>query len=251
MVARRSWATLRYGKILLGKLSNWLATDLGTVLFVATLFGSLLTFSVCSIAQTHKTTGHERLVDQATVQAYRPFKYYPASFEPEDSTPVLQETPMSINKDQLREKIKAVLTYLDPEIPYSETAVELLMLTCAQETHLGKYLKQVKGPARGIFQIEPNTEKDMWKTLAEKKSHAVIRHKISLLEFPGEAKGFTNMEMNLAYQIAMARYYYYRIPMQLPDSTIQALATYWKKYYNTYLGAGTVEEAVANYNRFC
>lgn len=156
---------------------------------------------------------------------------------------------MSFNKDQLREKIKAVLTYLDPEIPYSDTAVELLMLTCAQETHLGKYLKQVRGPARGIFQIEPATEKDMFRTLSQR--HGAIRAKISELMFQTEGKGFTNMELNLAYQIAMARYFYYRVPKALPANDIVSMATYWKKYFNTYLGKGKVIEAIDNYKRYC
>lgn len=40
--------------------------------------------------------------------------------------------------------------------------VELLLLTCAAESAMGKYIMQVGGPARGIFQMEPNTEKDIW-----------------------------------------------------------------------------------------
>lgn len=195
------------------------------------------------------TTTHGAVVHTANVQTDRT-TYYPASFEPNDYKPLQGERTMSFNKKQLREKITAVLTWLEPEIPFSDTAVELLMLTCAQETHLGKYLKQVKGPARGIFQIEPNTEKDMMKSLQQSRN-TNLRQKIGELMHPAEGVGFTNMEMNLAYQIAMARYYYYRIPKQLPDSTIEAMAMYWKKYYNTYLGAGTPQEAVHNYKRYC
>jgi len=159
---------------------------------------------------------------------------------------------MSLYQKQIREKIRAVLTYLDPEIPMSETAVELLMLTCAQETHLGRYLYQMVGPARGIFQVEPNTEKDMWKSLTQGGNKRTdLRNKISELMFKTEGPGFTNMELNIAYQIVMARYYYYRIPAALPQNYPLDLAEYWKKYYNTYLGAGTVEEAFKSYGRFC
>lgn len=154
---------------------------------------------------------------------------------------------MSFSRTQLREKIQAVLLYLDPAIPYSETAVELLMLTCAQETHLGKYLKQIIGPARGIFQVEPNTETDIWRTLTTKPQYHGIRILVSDLMFPREDTGITNMELNLAYQIAMARVYYYRIPSALPKNSAGQLAGYWKKYYNTKYGRGTVSEAVKNY----
>lgn len=156
---------------------------------------------------------------------------------------------MSFNAKQFREKIKAVLTYLDPAIPYSDEAVELLMLTAAQESQLGTYLKQVKGPARGVFQIEPTTEIDMWRTLAT-DHFKLLRKKISELRSPMELKDATNMELNLGYQIAMARFYYFRIPASLPSPEPEELAKYWKRFYNTYLGKGTVEEAVKNYDRF-
>ena len=66
---------------------------------------------------------------------------------------------MSINKNDIREAIREVLTYLGK---HSDSAEELLMLTCAVESQLGTYLKQIKGPARGIFQMEPATERDCW-----------------------------------------------------------------------------------------
>lgn len=52
---------------------------------------------------------------------------------------------MAIHKDHLRGLIREVLHHLEPEIPYSEAAVELLMMTSAQETQLGKYLVQPRG----------------------------------------------------------------------------------------------------------
>lgn len=47
---------------------------------------------------------------------------------------------------------------------YSVEAIDLLMLTAAQESHLGKYIQQLgSGPARGIFQMEPKTLQDLRK----------------------------------------------------------------------------------------
>ena len=48
---------------------------------------------------------------------------------------------MSMEPDQLRELISDVLKAMKM---YSEAAVELLMLTAAQETHCGRYIKQVR-----------------------------------------------------------------------------------------------------------
>ena len=41
-------------------------------------------------------------------------------------------------------------------------AIDLLMGTCAQESHMGTYLRQLGGgPALGIFQMEPFTFLDL------------------------------------------------------------------------------------------
>lgn len=157
-----------------------------------------------------------------------------------------------IDKEQLRDLIEQVLHYLEPEIPYSETAVELLMLTAAQESHLGTYLKQLgEGPARGIFQMEPATESDIYENYLKYKTE--LNGKILDLHGTvaiGEGFVLDPLQVNLAYQIAMARVHYRRVSDPLPEIEVTALAAYWKKHYNTRLGRGTVEEAVHNYLRF-
>lgn len=173
-----------------------------------------------------------------------------------------------MDKHQLRELVKSVLHYLEPEIPYSENAVELLMLTAAQESHLGKYIKQMRGPASGIMQMEPATEADIWDNYLA--FDTPLRKKIKKLYGGAAASAngqrFYPLHVNLAYQIAMARVHYRRVPTPLPriklipmskvtvrtveSESVDALATYWKKYYNTPLGKGTVEEARKNYRRY-
>jgi hypothetical protein len=65
-----------------------------------------------------------------------------------------------MNPKQLRELvIRPVLEYLHPDIPYSHEAEDLLMMIAAHESHLGEYVKQVQGPALGIYQMEPDTLK--------------------------------------------------------------------------------------------
>jgi hypothetical protein len=47
----------------------------------------------------------------------------------------------------------------------------------------------------------------------------------------------------------MARLVYLRAPSPLPqDDDIEALAAYWKKYYNTDLGAGKVQDFIKHYS---
>ena len=153
---------------------------------------------------------------------------------------------MSIDPKQLRGLIARVL---DGRRLHSHAAMELLMGTAAQESCLGTYLHQIRGPALGIFQMEPATEADIWQNyLRYKPALADAVRQVSSVAVPSAWA----LETNLAYQIIMARLHYYRVREPLPDpGDIEALGRYWKKYYNTAAGRGTVEEFVANYRRNC
>lgn len=149
---------------------------------------------------------------------------------------------MSINPGQLREYvIRPTLKELGA---YSESAEELLMLTAATESLCGKYLHQVGGPALGIYQMEPATHDDLWVNYLKYKpalAEKVARYGHEARELPG----------NLYYATAMARIHYLRRPEALPSAMDErGLASYWKTWYNTHLGAGTVEKAIENYRAY-
>jgi hypothetical protein len=151
-----------------------------------------------------------------------------------------------IYKKQLKELIEKTLTAIGL---HSDSAVNLLLGTCAQESGFGKYLRQLKGgPALGIFQMEPNTFNDHVENYLKYKPE--LENKIK------KFCGITHMkpmylEWNIAFAICMSRIHYLRVRKGLPEpNDIEELAGYWKKYYNTYLGAGTVEEFIKNYNKY-
>lgn len=152
-----------------------------------------------------------------------------------------------MNKDHLRELITLVLEELDL---YSRDAVELLMLTAAQESRLGHYLKQLhRGPALGIFQMEPATESDIW--LNYLRFRPDLQTRVSSMMGNTDWKGL-QMFGNLLYQIAMARVHYLRVSDPLPSRLdVKAMAKYYKDYYNTRLGKATASEAIKNYRRLC
>ena len=55
---------------------------------------------------------------------------------------------------------------------------------------------------------------------------------------------------DLAYACSMCRVHYLRCPQALPPAgDIEAQAAYWKRAYNTPLGAGMATQYVANWNR--
>lgn len=148
-----------------------------------------------------------------------------------------------MNPQHLRELITEVLTRHGM---YSEEAVELLMLTAAQETHCGRWLKQINGPALGIFQIEPRTYQDLWDNYLvyhdDKAEHLRIygAHRQDCVK--------QHLKGNLLFQIIVARLYYSRFAEPLPPyHDANRMAHYYKMYWNTDAGKATVEEAEANY----
>ena len=153
-----------------------------------------------------------------------------------------------INSYQLRKYI--VVAELERLGLYSKAAENLLMGTAAQESKLGEYLKQLGGgPARGIFQMERATEKDLWHNYLAYKPK--LRRKIFDITASKTPYYTDEILYNLRYAAAMTRIHYLRVKESLPDADdVAGLAQYWKKYYNTHLGKGTVDEFVKNYKLY-
>ena len=129
----------------------------------------------------------------------------------------------------------------------SPDALELILGTSAQESHLGVYRRQLgNGPALGICQMEPNTFNDIVNNfLAYKKDLAQRILSISSLE----SFDVKELENNDKFAICMCRVHYYRVREAIPNN-LEGWAYYWKKYYNTPLGKGKEEEFIANYNKY-
>ncbi len=128
---------------------------------------------------------------------------------------------------------------------WSEAAENLLLGTAAQESQMGRYLRQINGPALGIYQCEPATHEDIF-------DNYLIYHgellgavtKLTVLHLPRTQQ----LAWNLMYATAIARIHYLRIKEPLPKADdIVSLGCYWKNHYNTHLGKGTVEEYVKSY----
>ena len=156
-----------------------------------------------------------------------------------------------IDEKQFKECIIIpTLQHLDPIIPYSTAAVELLLGTAIVESGL-TYLRQLgRGPALGVYQMEPATYNDIWRNyLRYNKTLADLVRTLDSYEAPPLSHALTG---NLFYATAMARVHYLRVKEAIPNeleyneehSYIFALAQYWKDHYNTHLGAGTVEKFV-------
>lgn len=134
---------------------------------------------------------------------------------------------------------------------HSEAAVELVLGTAIQESQ-GKYLKQLGGgPAIGIYQMEPDTHDDIWVNYLRYKPE--LAWKLRELELPNwyPDDNAREMEGNLYYATGICRTHYRRVSEPLPEvGDVEGMARYWKKHYNTCLGAGTEDEYRLNWLRY-
>ena len=125
----------------------------------------------------------------------------------------------------------------------------LLLCTAAHESHLGTYLKQQEGPALGVYQMEPFTYRDIVQNY--------LAYRIPLSEKILKKGGFkifpfsSELATNLKWSTYFARLHYMRIPEALPSyQNVEQIAQYWKKYYNTMDGKGTVEAFIRDCHQF-
>jgi hypothetical protein len=151
-----------------------------------------------------------------------------------------------IDVEQLRINIiRPVLTRLDLHTPAAEN---LVLGTALQESH-ARYIRQIDGPAMGIYQMEPATHYDLYKNFLSYDK--TLRQRVMNFAgyFSGDLPDPGELIGNLFYATAMCRVHYRRQKDPLPTNEPYALAQYWKNLYNTRYGKGTVEQAVPHFQR--
>lgn len=131
---------------------------------------------------------------------------------------------------------------LEPLGLYSGPAEQLLLGTLAVESDLGYFLQQTNGPALGIYQIEPATHQDIWDNYLAYKNTLAAQIGAMLPVSP-DVTIEQLLITDLRYATIIARLVYYRQNEPLPNiNDYPAQAAYWKKYYNTEQGKGSVEQ---------
>lgn len=153
----------------------------------------------------------------------------------------------SMNAKQLRDYIIKPSLVL---VGYNSKAAEKLLLgTACTESDCGNFVHQINGPALGIYQMEPTTHDDIWVNFLQYKGDLAT----SLLQNCNFSvvPDASELVSNLKYATIMARLHYLRVPESLPnDDDLTGIAGYYKKYYNTPLGKGSVDKFIKDYNRF-
>lgn len=141
-----------------------------------------------------------------------------------------------------------IITPVHQSLPFGDGVVAyyLSLGTIAQETRFGELSQEHNGPAHGLWSMEPFTHDDCWTNwLAFKPTIAAIGRSWMI----PSVSGITQLDGNLFYAAFMARIKYRRAPAPLPATPDPAsLGAYWKEWYNSSGGAGTVDEFIANFN---
>ncbi len=153
-----------------------------------------------------------------------------------------------MNPKQLRELI--IRPTLHTLNAWSPAAEDLLMGTAAQESHCGRYIRQVGCSgmvgAFGVWQMELATARDIYDNYLRYKPEL----KVAVEKLRGAGQSITDaLTSNLAYACALARIHYLRVPGAIPTD-LAGQAAYWKQYYNTKHGKGTVAEYLDNWTRY-
>ncbi len=129
---------------------------------------------------------------------------------------------------------------------YSPAAANLLLATVLAESVVAgrQHLVQQGGPALGIYQIEPATHRDVWDNFLSYRPDLgdLVRELVSGKKSDEARPGPLELIWNLAYATAIARLVYYRRRPPLPPADdLPGLGAYWKRFYNTAAGKGTIE----------
>jgi|TARA_Y100000310_G_scaffold267186_1_gene279058 hypothetical protein len=139
-------------------------------------------------------------------------------------------------KSSIQRIIKETLVHMDLD---SEDARSLIYKTGKAESGYRTLHQYGGGPALGFFQMEPNTAIDIWDNYALYRPK--YRDKLYSLGFDDGMLEFCLLS-NIGLQVALCRLHYRRVPTALPKSSnLAAQAKYWKKYYNSHLGKGTIK----------
>ena len=131
----------------------------------------------------------------------------------------------------------------------SEASVILILGTIAKESEFGLYTRQIKGPALGICQTEPDTLAWLVDDILERPRYGSLRALWDV--YRGSLSPELAVETSWQASIFMCRLRYWVVPAPLPSKhDIEGLADYWNDFYNLNETVGFPHEWIEKYNKF-
>lgn len=154
-----------------------------------------------------------------------------------------------MNLGQLRDHIvRPALRHIELWSP----AAENLVLGTALTESRGEFVRQVGGPALGLWQMEPATHDDLWLWINAPGRRLLSEAVRGLESSASISAGAHELIGNLWYGAAMCRVFYRRLRDELPaERDALNMAKLWKLRYNTPLGAGSVPTALPFFKTAC
>lgn len=143
---------------------------------------------------------------------------------------------MAIDPVQLRDFV--IIPALNDIGLHSDVAVNLMLGTAATESQCGTWLRQVNGPALGIYQMEPTTFNDLW-----------WRFPQELYIYRGTIDPY-RLQWDLRAATIFSRIKYYLDKRPLPNNDKVEIARYWKAVYNTDIGKGSTAKFLEDVERW-
>ena len=151
-----------------------------------------------------------------------------------------------LNITQFREDI--VLPSLHALQMYTKEFAELLVFTCATESAGGTYVKQIHGPAVGIFQIEPASLTDLWVNFIVRNPSYMnlLTMNFGVHRMPMPIDLITDLKL----ATAICALFYKRHKVNVISTEPSDLWDIYKKYYNTELGKAEKDTSLKAYSKF-
>ena len=125
-------------------------------------------------------------------------------------------------------------------------ATYLLMGTCATETDFGNHKDTSEfRHGSGLMQIDRIAFED-----TKKRTSTILKAMIkNSFWIDLDLCTYEMLEYNAFLSVLFARLFYMLIPEKIPD-TMDLQATYWKTYYNTRKGKGTIEDYITKSKKY-
>jgi len=121
----------------------------------------------------------------------------------------------------------------------NNTALDLIKETIGAETNHGEYKDNTLYAGMGIAQLDKIGFDDVKARTRDKHKNSILAYydiDINLVQWE-------ELRYNPLLSLLFVRLKYKLVPEEIP-TTLEGRAEYWKKYYNTSAGKGTVEHYV-------
>lgn len=147
--------------------------------------------------------------------------------------------------------IRPALHALEPIIPWSQAAENLVLGTAAHES--GGFVHRVQiggGPARGLFQMELATFRDLYDRYLG--AHPALRRNVDTLWPNDGSDPWPQIEINDRFAAAMCRIRYWdsAAKINFDPRDVFEMSRCWSQFYNTRRDPVLEAQFVTNFRRY-